>query len=118
MAKKRFTATEVADAIRETNGFITYTAKRLGCSRGTVYGYINEHDICKEAVDDARAGFLDVAEMTLLNKVKEGDVTAVIFALKTLGKDRGYSQRHEYTGAGNNAIEIKLTYDDNDNDYS
>ncbi len=116
MAQQRYTATEVAEAIADTRGFITYTARRLGCSRGTVYSYINKYQICKDAVADARAGFLDLAELTLYNKIKDGDITATIFALKTLGKDRGYSQRTEHTGAGNGSIEIKLTYDDNDGD--
>lgn len=117
MAKKRYTAQQVAEAITETLGFITYTAKRLNCSRNTVYKYIDEYETCKQAMQDARAGFLDLAELTLYNKVKSGDITATIFALKTLGKERGYTERQELTGANGDNLKVMITYD-SDNDYN
>jgi|DEB0MinimDraft_3_1074331.scaffolds.fasta_scaffold38350_2 hypothetical protein len=109
---QRYTAQEVADAIIETKGFITYTAKKLGCDRKTVYRYIERYDICQQAVTDARAGFLDMAEMTLHNKILDGDVTATIFALKTIGKERGYTERHEHSGADGNSLKIEFVYPD------
>jgi hypothetical protein len=114
MAQK-YKAQQVADAIKETRGFITYTARYLGCDRTTVYRYIDKYEICKQAVEDARGGFLDMAELTLYNKIKDGDITATIFALKTLGKSRGYSERHELTGADGNTLAVKIEYE---NDYS
>ena len=109
---QRYTAQEVADALIETKGFITYTAKKLGCDRKTVYRYIERYDICQQAVTDARAGFLDMAEMTLHNKILDGDVTATIFALKTIGKERGYTERHEHSGADGNSLKIEFVYPD------
>ncbi len=114
MTQERYTAEQVAEAITETRGFITYTAKRLGCDRSTVYNYIKRYPICADAVADAREGFLDMAEMALHKKVQDEDITAIIFALKTVGKSRGYAQRYELTGSDGGALEVKIDYGDGD----
>lgn len=92
---KRYKAQDVANAITESKGMVTYAAKRLGCSRSTVHNYINQFEVCREAVDDARAGMLDNAELQLANQIQDGNITAIIFYLKTIGKHRGYIERHD-----------------------
>ena len=92
---QRYKAQQVADAIIATRGFITYTARQLGCTRATVYDYINRYDVCKQAVEDARANMLDTAELRLWEQINDGDTTAIIFTLKTIGKHRGYIERHD-----------------------
>lgn len=110
MAQK-FTAQQVADAITETRGFITYTAKRLGCDRSTVYSYINKYAVCKKALEDARETMLDTAEMRLWEQINAGDTTAIIFTLKTIGKGRGYVERQELTGADGGPIKGYALFD-------
>lgn len=43
----------------------------------------------------------DFAESMLMKLIKEGNVAATIFYLKTRHKDRGYSERYDITGGGN-----------------
>lgn len=117
MAKKRFKPKQVAEALREANGLVTYAARRLGATRKTVYNYINEYPEVKEAHEDARDFILDRAESVLLGKVGQGDLTATIFLLKTLGKNRGYSERFEHTGSDGEQIKVTIQYE-NDNDYN
>lgn len=92
---RRYKAQDVADAITKSKGMITYAAKMLGCNRSTVHSYVNNFEVCREAVADARAGMLDNAELQLANQIQDGNITAIIFYLKTIGKHRGYIERHD-----------------------
>lgn len=50
----------------------------------------------QEAALEIIEGKTDDVESFLFNRCIEGDTTAIIFYLKTKGKDRGYSERIEY----------------------
>ena len=39
---------------------------------------------------------VDLAESKLIEAIKDGNLTAIIFFLKTQGKSRGYSERSEH----------------------
>lgn len=117
MAKKggssgRYSAQEVADAISAAGGFVTKAARALGCSPTTVYSYINRHAKCREAVQEARERMLDTAEGKLFQQILDGNMTAIIFYLKTQGKGRGYIERQEVTGTDGGAVTIRVVYDD------
>jgi hypothetical protein len=100
MAKK-YSAQEVADAITEARGLIGFAAQILGCARSTVYTYINDYVTVKQALADARENMLDLAEATLYKQIQEDqNMTAIIFYLKTQGKQRGYVERQELEHSG------------------
>ncbi len=40
---------------------------------------------------------VDLAESRLVQKIGEGDITAIIFTLKTKGRLRGWTERNEQT---------------------
>ena len=44
-----------------------------------------------------------------MKKIQSGDTTAIIFYLKTKGKDRGYSERREISIPG--GVELKNDFD-------
>lgn len=56
--------------------------------------WIDEEDL-KNAVIEGRNSRLDFAESKLDQNINNGDTTAIIFLLKTLGKDRGYVERKD-----------------------
>lgn len=99
MAKQRYTATQVADTLQESNGLVGVAAERLGCTRRTVQRYIERYETVAQARDDARDNLTDTVEGKLIEKIKGGDTTAIIFYLKTQAKNRGYVERQEVTGA-------------------
>jgi len=70
-------------------------AEALGCSHQTVYNYAKRYKSVQEAIDRNRGHVLDTAELSLYNAILSGEHWAVTFALKTIGKDRGYTSKHE-----------------------
>jgi hypothetical protein len=105
------TAKEYAKAITEARGFISVAAKRLGCSRSTMYRAIEKYPTVAEAVEDARESMTDLAEGKLVEQINGGNTTAIIFYLKTQGKKRGYVERQELVVPDGINLNIKYTDD-------
>jgi hypothetical protein len=76
---------------------ISAACRETKIDRSTYYHWLENQDFA-QAVGDAREAKIDIIEAELFKKVKAGDVTAIIFALKTLGKSRGYIERKELSG--------------------
>lgn len=110
MARKKFSVDEVINAIRQNRGILTLTAKHLGCSRTTVQRYVDEYPTVAQALKDERESLLDLAEGSLFEQVRKGNITAIIFTLKTIGKHRGYVERQEI--ANTEPITLRVVYED------
>lgn len=96
-------------------GIIGDVASALRVRRSTVYMWCSKYPEFRQALDDARETFLDLAESNLRklvagvpaietdengNKrfagwIERPSETAIIFTLKTRGKSRGYVERSE-----------------------
>ena len=91
MAKTdQFLAEEVVAALTKARGIQSAAAKFLGCSRGTVKRYMDKYPTIRKAAADAREDMLDYTETKLFQQISEGNMTAIIWYLKTQGKQRGY----------------------------
>ena len=110
--KHTVTPEQVAAAIHEARGTQSVAARRLGCSRETLRRYANQFATVRTAVEDARDSLLDFAEDELIKLIGEGNITAIIFYLKTQGKKRGYVERVEQTGADGAAVQVIVRYAD------
>jgi len=95
MAKPRFKAQQVADALINARGILKDAARELGCSRQTIYNYIDKYTTVADAYNEANERSLDFAEGKLMDAIGKGNLTAIIFYLKTKGKHRGYVERQE-----------------------
>jgi len=111
-AKSKFTVEEVIAAVKKNRGILTLAAKELGCARQTLHNYVNRYPTVAQAVSDERESLLDLAEGSLFEQVRKGNITAIIFTLKTIGKHRGYVERQEVTGADSSPIELIVKYAD------
>lgn len=100
---------EIIEALKATGGLVYMAARKLGCDPSTINIRAKASPEIREAIDSARGDMLDMAEHELKKAVRGGDMTAIIFTLKTIGKHRGYVERVEQTGANGGAIEIKAT---------
>lgn len=110
------TAEQVIDAIRRNNGLLAAAARDLGIDRVTVYRYVKRYPTIAQALEDARETNLDFAEGQLMKAVKAGNVTAIMFLLKTVGRSRGYVDRQEVTGADGGPVTIKFVDTDDARD--
>lgn len=111
----RPTVKQAIEAIERSGGFVSTAARKLDTSRTTLHAMINKYPKLKTAVEDAREAKKDHAEGKLLTLIDEGNITAIIFYLKTQGKDRGYVERQEFTGKDGESIkteDVTLTDDD------
>ena len=94
----RFTEDQVAEALRSAGGIRSDAAALLKCSPSTIKRYIDRSEalatIAREVVEEV----VDLAESKLVDAINDGNLTAIMFYLKTKGKDRGYSERHEVGG--------------------
>lgn len=86
---------EIIELIRKNAGLMTPTAKAIGVSRSTLWKWIKDDEQLQEAVMDAKEAMIDFAESQLFQSLKEGNVAAIFFYLKTQAKSRGYIERSE-----------------------
>ena len=91
----KFADSEIKTALVENRGLIYLAAKSLKCNPSTVHRRLNRNPKLRAVVERERGQFLDTAERSLVEAVERGEGWAVCFALKTLGKNRGFSQKTE-----------------------
>ncbi len=103
---------------RETSSFgiVTTVAKRLQVARSTVYTYMNRWSTVDDAMRDERNAYLDLCESKLADEVMKGNITAIIFSLKTLGKSRGYIERFEHGISADEQAQVHIYIPDNQRD--
>jgi predicted transcriptional regulator len=93
--RESFSQEQVAEALTAAGGVQADAARILGCSRTTINGYVRRYPHLQELIIQTREETLDLAESQLIKKVKDGNMTAIIFYLKTQGKQRGYVEKGE-----------------------
>jgi len=85
-------------------GVITAACKLVNISRETHYRWLRDDPNYKIWVEEIPDITLDFAENALLKQIKEGNITSIIFFLKTKGKKRGYIERQEIEQTGAPAV--------------
>lgn len=94
----KFTAKQVADALKETRGMIYLAAEKLGCAPNTIYNYANRYESVRAQFQTQRGRIIDTAELKLVQALLNGEPWAVKFALETIGRERGYARKLEIPG--------------------
>lgn len=74
---------------------ISATCIALGIDRKTFYKWREKYPTLDEKLTEAEESIIDFTESKLVEKVNDGDITAIIFMLKTRGKRRGYVETVE-----------------------
>lgn len=95
-------------AIRESNGVKAAVAAAMKCSRQTVDNALERWPELREQLDTARSSLVAKATSALVADIesanREGHQRAYMFVLRTLGKDEGFTERQEVTGADGAAL--------------
>jgi hypothetical protein len=109
--KKDIPVEELAPQLEKDKGNVAAVARRFGVSRGTILNRVNESPTLQKVLADARESMLDNAESVLYKKVLEGSTPELLFFLKTQGRKRGYIERIDHGGEGENGeIVIRVVY--------
>lgn len=100
----------VVQIYQKTFGNVTSACKHANISRVTYYGWLKTDPEFKAAIEavEPKEVFVDYAENALAEKIMEGDTTAIIFALKTKGKHRGWVERKEIDHSGIDLSALKV----------
>jgi hypothetical protein len=91
---------EVAKAIKECHGGKYAAARKLGITFQTLQNYCNQDPSLNDVVKEAKGHMLDTVEHQLFEKAMAGEPWAICFTLKTIGKQRNYSERIEHRHGG------------------
>lgn len=99
--REHFTLEQIELAFIQAKGIVSDAAKKLKIdgkpiTRKTLHDWINQEPILKEYQENGREDLLDLAEGKLLTNIRKGREQSILFALKTLGRNRGYVERIEY----------------------
>lgn len=113
MKRDLFDKEQVLAAIKGSMGIISKIAHNLdGCAWGTANKYVNRWAETRAAYADESERALDLSESQLLKAVQAGDGPMIRFHLATKGKQRGYTERTEVTGADGGEVVFKVIYGD------
>ena len=106
MGKDLYTAAQFIDAIKGSAGIVSTIAARVGCEWSTAKKYIDNYPTIKAAYIDETEKVTDIAEAALIGAIQDKEMWAVKYYLSTKGKGRGYTERHEVTGADGGPVVI------------
>ena len=96
------------EALRETLGVISKASHISGLHRNNHFFWMKKSVEYKEEYDQIVEDGLDFAEDALYSCIRDREITAIIFYLKTKGKKRGYIERLELTGDKENPLIINF----------
>ena len=82
-------------ALEKTLGIVSHAAKIADVDRSVHYDWMERDEAYRKKVEDICEIKLDFVESALHKNIQSGDTTAIIFALKTLGKKRGYVEKYD-----------------------
>lgn len=94
----------IGQALRASGGIYSaasqWIAENIGVnySRQAIAKRIASSPELQKILDDVTEETIDVAECRLQELIASGNVTAILFYLRTKGKHRGYTERQELTG--------------------
>lgn len=103
---------KIAEAYSKKAGNISATCAALGISRPTFYKMRRESQELDSMLNDVDESLLDFSESKLLEQIQDGNLTAIIFHLKTKGKKRGYIETVEQNVNGNMFLDLMKSLPD------
>jgi hypothetical protein len=113
-AKTSTTRAKFLHAFEQSFGNISASCEFAGISRPTYYRWMQSNTRVnlrfQQQIERILPGErkLDYMEGKLMQRVEAGDTTAIIFGLKTLGRERGYSERPKEDLSGEELILAQL----------
>ena len=85
---------QIEVALRNHKGSVAEAAKELGVLRQALKRKIDNNPYLLNVQKDIKETLVDNTEQKLYELIDEKNVTAVTFHLRTMGKDRGYTEKN------------------------
>lgn len=108
MDKAQYPREAFEAAIRGSHGIKAVVAERVGCSRNTVDNAMERWRDLAEMLDAERSKLVSMAVSGVVSDIESTDSDvrqrAYLFVLKTIGKNDGFTERTEVTGADGQAL--------------
>jgi hypothetical protein len=101
---------EMLKALIRSLGIVAYACEETGIARQTHYNWLKSDLKYKAAVDLIGEVTLDYVEARLFKYIKDNDLRAIMFILRTRGRERGYSLFKE--NLGQTAKEVNIVVQD------
>lgn len=92
---KKIPFEDVAKVYEKKAGNISATCTALGINRNTFTSWREKYPKLSQLLDEVDESLIDFSESKLLEQINAGNLTAIIFHLKTKGKKRGYVESVE-----------------------
>jgi len=116
----KVTQEEIIQALRQSGGILSSAAALLSkaktealgrpfsIARQSITERIKKDPGLTKVLEQCHETNLDIAELGLMKQIQEGNLTAIIFYLKCVGKNRGYIERSatEITGKDGGPLEV------------
>lgn len=99
---------EVESAIWASEGQITLIARTLRCSVAHVHGIFKRFKLLEQEFHEFRERITDEVEHCLLEKIRAGDTSSMLFYLKCQGKARGYIDRAETGVVSKRGVKMRV----------
>lgn len=82
------------ERLKDNRGIVGAACRSLGISRATYYNWKKKHPDFAEAAETEISAQVDYVEDRLLDLIETGETAAIIFYMKTKGRDRGYGEKY------------------------
>lgn len=106
---------KLVEALTKAGGNVSTAAKILQVSRQSVHAWMKGNKVLMDARTDAFETVLDLAESKLVTAINGGDMTAIIYTLKTQGRNRGWGEHQQITLNKDDVINVGYTDDESAN---
>lgn len=95
MRKTKVTDAKIVEVYEKKGCNISATCIALDINRTTFYKRREKSEKLHQQLTDVEESLIDYTESKLLEQIQDGNMTAIIFHLKTKGKKRGYIETTE-----------------------
>ena len=116
MAKQKVTHDDLVKMFEKKGGNISAACSALNITRQTFFNYRNSSKELADRLDNVTESLIDFAESKLTEQINDGNLTAIIFYLKTKGRNRGYVERVENEMLTNPFEDLMKRLDDEEDD--
>ena len=99
-------------ALEKNMGIVSRACPLAKISRRNHYLWMDADPDYKSRVEACKDIVLDFAESALHEQIAAGNPASTIFLLKTIGKDRGYTEKMEIDNTHNFVGSPRITFDD------